>query len=57
MLYKKYDDEEGPVPQYEISKDLSYLTIAFIVSSVVLLSYCWWFGNTYAEHTIERNYF
>ena len=35
MLHKKYEHEEGPVPQYEISKDLSYLTIAFIISSVI----------------------
>lgn len=35
VLHLKYDKDEGPAPEYRISKDLSDLTIMFIVSSVV----------------------
>ncbi len=35
LLHLKYEEEEGPAPQYKISKDLSDLTLMFIVSSIV----------------------
>lgn len=35
VLHLKYEKDEGPAPEYRISKDLSDLTIMFIVSSVV----------------------
>ncbi len=35
MLHLKYENDEGPAPEYTISKDLSSLTLMFIVSSVV----------------------
>lgn len=35
VLHLKYEKDEGPAPEYRISKDLSDLTLMFIVSSVV----------------------
>ncbi len=35
VLHLKYEKDEGPAPEYLISKDLSDLTLMFIVSSVV----------------------
>ena len=35
VLHLKYENDEGPAPEYRISKDLSDLTLMFIVSSVV----------------------
>jgi cytochrome c oxidase subunit I len=35
VLHLKYEKDEGPAPDYLISKDLSDLTLMFIVSSVV----------------------
>jgi len=35
MLHLKYEEDEGPAPEYKISKDLSDLTLMFIISSVV----------------------
>jgi len=34
-LFDEYDQENGPAPLYRISKDLSHLTLMFIISSVV----------------------
>ncbi|MDQ5869303.1 MAG: cbb3-type cytochrome c oxidase subunit I, partial [Thermoproteota archaeon] len=34
-LYDEYEQEHGPAPLYRISKDLSHLTLMFIISSVV----------------------
>jgi heme/copper-type cytochrome/quinol oxidase subunit 1 len=34
-IHLKYEKDEGPAPEYRISKDLSDLTLMFIVSSVV----------------------
>ena len=35
VIHLKYEKDEGPAPEYHISKDLSDLTLMFIVSSVV----------------------
>ena len=35
MAFEKYKAEEGPVPEYGVSQELSSLTIAFIVSSII----------------------
>jgi heme/copper-type cytochrome/quinol oxidase subunit 1 len=35
VIHQKYEKDEGPAPEYRISKDLSDLTLMFIVSSVV----------------------
>ena len=35
VIHLKYEKDEGPAPEYRISKDLSDLTLMFIVSSVV----------------------
>jgi hypothetical protein len=35
MSYIKYEKEQGPVPQYEIAKELSDLTLMFIISSII----------------------
>lgn len=35
MLHLKYEEDEGPAPEYKISKDLSDLTLMFIVSSIL----------------------
>ena len=35
MLHLKYEEDEGPAPEYKISKNLSDLTLMFIISSVV----------------------
>jgi NADH dehydrogenase len=35
MLHLKYEEDHGPAPEYTISKDLSDLTLMFIVSSIV----------------------
>ena len=37
VIHLKYEKDEGPAPEYHISKDLSDLTLMFIVSSVVYL--------------------
>jgi hypothetical protein len=34
-IHLKYEKDEGPAPEYRISKGLSDLTLMFIVSSVV----------------------
>jgi cytochrome c oxidase subunit I len=35
MSSTKYEKEQGPVPRYEITKDLSDLTLMFIISSII----------------------
>ena len=35
IIHLKYEKDEGPAPEYRISKDLSDLTLMFIVSSVI----------------------
>jgi NADH dehydrogenase len=35
MLHLKYEEDHGPAPEYTISKDLSDLTLMFIISSIV----------------------
>ena len=35
MLHSKYEKEEGPTPQYEITNELSSLTLLFIICSVI----------------------
>jgi heme/copper-type cytochrome/quinol oxidase subunit 1 len=35
VIHLQYEKDEGPAPEYRISKDLSDLTLMFIVSSVV----------------------
>src|ERR671918_321942 len=35
IIHLKYEKDEGPAPEYSISKDLSDLTLMFIVSSVI----------------------
>ena len=35
MSSTKYEKEQGPVPQYEITKELSDLTLMFIISSII----------------------
>src|SRR5919198_1207770 len=35
MLHTRYEKEQGPVPEYEITKELSSLTLMFIISSIV----------------------
>jgi heme/copper-type cytochrome/quinol oxidase subunit 1 len=35
VLHLKYEKDEGPAPEYLVSKDLSDLTLMFMVSSVV----------------------
>ncbi|HZD34140.1 MAG TPA: cbb3-type cytochrome c oxidase subunit I [Nitrososphaeraceae archaeon] len=35
MLHLKYEEDHGPAPEYKISKDLSDLTLMFIISSIV----------------------
>ena len=34
-IHLKYEKDEGPSPEYRISKDLSDLTLMFIVCSLV----------------------
>jgi cytochrome c oxidase subunit I len=35
LLHTKYEREQGPIPQYEITKDLSDLTMMFVISSII----------------------
>src|SRR5919197_2380347 len=35
MLHTRYEKEQGPVPQYEITNELSSLTLMFIISSII----------------------
>jgi heme/copper-type cytochrome/quinol oxidase subunit 1 len=35
MLHSKYEKEEGPTPQYEITNELSSLTLLFIICSII----------------------
>lgn len=35
MLHREYEKEQGPAPQYEVPKELSSLTLMFIVSAVI----------------------
>ena len=35
MSHTKYEKEQGPTPQYEITKQLSDLTLMFIISSII----------------------
>lgn len=35
MLDKEYEKEQGPAPQYQISKELSDLTLMFIVAAII----------------------
>ncbi|PWU81294.1 MAG: hypothetical protein DLM72_07745 [Candidatus Nitrosopolaris wilkensis] len=35
MQHANYDKEHGPAPEYEITKDLSDLTLMFIVASII----------------------
>jgi cytochrome c oxidase subunit 1 len=35
MSHTKYEKEQGPIPQYEITKQLSDLTLMFIISSII----------------------
>jgi heme/copper-type cytochrome/quinol oxidase subunit 1 len=35
MLHTKYEKEQGPVPEFEITKELSSLTLMFITSSII----------------------
>jgi heme/copper-type cytochrome/quinol oxidase subunit 1 len=35
MLHKEYEKEHGPVPQYQVSKGLSDLTLMFIISAII----------------------
>ncbi|HYY49661.1 MAG TPA: cbb3-type cytochrome c oxidase subunit I [Nitrososphaeraceae archaeon] len=35
MLHSKYEKEQGPTPQYEVTNELSSLTLLFIISSII----------------------
>ena len=35
MLHKEYESEHGPTPQYNVSKELSDVTLMFIVSAII----------------------
>jgi heme/copper-type cytochrome/quinol oxidase subunit 1 len=35
LQHANYDKEHGPAPEYEITKDLSDLTLMFIVASII----------------------
>ncbi len=35
MLHREYEKEHGPTPQYRVSKELSDLTLMFIVSAII----------------------
>ena len=35
MLHTRYEREQGPIPQYEITKELSDLTLMFVISSII----------------------
>jgi cytochrome c oxidase subunit I len=34
-MYRQYEKEQGPAPQYQITKELSDLTLMFIVSAII----------------------
>jgi heme/copper-type cytochrome/quinol oxidase subunit 1 len=34
-MYREYEKEQGPAPQYQITKELSDLTLMFIVSAII----------------------
>ena len=44
-LLDEYNLENGPAPLYKISKDLSDLTLMFIISSVVFFLAGWHSGD------------
>jgi heme/copper-type cytochrome/quinol oxidase subunit 1 len=34
-MYRQYEKEQGPAPQYQITKEISDLTLMFIVSAII----------------------